>query len=133
MIGVLLLTVILKISMIRCGLGLWCLTLLSTIFQLYREISFIGGGNRSTPKKITDLSQVTDKFYHVVLYQAHLAWSGFKLPTLVVIGTDCISSNISNYHTITATGPFSRISITHMSKWVWNNPRLQMSSPFYFR
>jgi len=26
------------------GLRLWCLTLLSTIFQLYRCISFIGGG-----------------------------------------------------------------------------------------
>jgi hypothetical protein len=83
---------------------------LSTISQLqmYRD-GFIGGGNRSTPKKITDLSQVTDKFYHVVLYQAHLAWSGFKLPTLVVIGTDCISSNISNYHTITATGPWLQV------------------------
>jgi hypothetical protein len=30
---------------------LWCLTLLSTIFQLYRiAVSFIGGGNRSTRK-----------------------------------------------------------------------------------
>ena len=30
-------------------------------------------------------------------------WAGFKLTTLVVIGTDCIGSCKSNYHTITTT------------------------------
>ena len=29
------------------------------------------------------------------------AWAGFKLTTLVVIGTNCIGSHKSNYHTIT--------------------------------
>jgi hypothetical protein len=37
-------------------------------------------------------------------YGVHLAWAGFELTTLVVIGTNCIvGSYISNYHTITTT------------------------------
>ena len=40
----------------------------STIFQLYQ--SFIGG-NLST--RTTDLPQVTDKVYHIMLYLVHLA------------------------------------------------------------
>jgi hypothetical protein len=36
-----------------------------------------------------------------MLYRVHLAWVGFELTTLVVIGTDCIlGSYIPNYHTI---------------------------------
>ena len=38
--------------------------------------------------------------YHIMLYRVHLAWAGFKLTTLVVIGTDWIGSYKSNYHKI---------------------------------
>jgi len=41
------------------------------------------------------------QLYHIMLYQVHLAWAGFELTTLVMIGTDCIGSYKSNYHMIT--------------------------------
>jgi hypothetical protein len=33
-----------------------------------------------------------------MLYRVHLAWAGFELTTLVVVGTDSIGSCKSNYH-----------------------------------
>ena len=56
-------------------------------------------------EKTTDLSQVTDNRDHIMLYTSPS--SRFELTTSVVIGTDCICSCKSNYHTITATMAFS--------------------------
>ena len=65
----------------------WCLTPLSTIFRLY----------------------------HIMLYT--LSWSSFELTTSVVMGTNCIGSCLSNYHTITTTMAPVMIIIKYCTKW----------------
>jgi hypothetical protein len=52
-------------------------------------------------EKTIDLSQVTGKLYHIMLYTS--LWLRFQLTTSVMIDTDCIGSCKSNYHTNTAT------------------------------
>jgi len=54
--------------------GIWCLTPLSIICQLYSSDQFYCWRKTEYPeKKNSDLPQVTDNLYHIMLHRVHLS------------------------------------------------------------
>ena len=59
-------------------MGVWCLTPLSTIFQLCHGSKFYWCMKLEYPEKTTNLSQVTDKLYHIMVVSSTPLLSGIR-------------------------------------------------------
>ena len=75
----------------------------STIFQLYRGVSIIGGGNRSTQRKQQSCCKSLTN-YHIMIYRVHRAMNGVQT---------------HNYHTIMTMSQYQSFTICQFINMIW--------------
>jgi hypothetical protein len=57
----------------------WFMLPNATIFQLFLAGKFYWFSNLEYPEKTTDLLEITDKLYHLMLYGVHLVMNGVRI------------------------------------------------------
>ena len=103
-----------------------CLFVLNATFN---TITFTSWQSILLEEETADLSQVTDKLYHIMLFTS--PWSRFELTMSKVIGTDCIGSCKTNYHTITTTTAPRNLNVFTVLKITFNNNLFRISRNRY--
>jgi hypothetical protein len=91
--------------------SIYCHMTVSTMNYFLYSSQFYWCRKPAYPEKTTNLPQVTDKLYHIMLYTS--PWSRFELTASVVIGTDCIGSCKLNYH----VAPLLRLCFLMILRW----------------
>jgi hypothetical protein len=107
----------------------WNNVVLNTITQPHPSFQFYWWRKPEDPEKTTDLSQLTDKLYHIMLYTS--PWSRFVLTKSVVIDTDYLYkvTTVTEKDERNISFPFGLLKVQYIIEfeqqvpsWPWYRP-----------